>query len=325
MHHAEARAGVESPLRAKFGYGPRMQPPNRRPVPRAHRAWLALTIAVVLATVLATTVSAFSVRRTWKASLGGNGANGTATLTAYLAGNGALGLKLVGLQPSTTYPVIAYRGSCANPIVITRLPGAVTDATGAVNKVSPVSTRIMNSIWGYGRTASFSIKIGTGALARCGVLTFAVATRIAIPALKIDLPIVKPGAGYPLCNVALYIRELSQPREAGVTLIYAHARTGMFLPLLERSRINNGASLIGATVKVWTSYDLVSTYRITAVRRHVRSLDGVFGIGTEQLWIQTSEGPRGTVAKLIVVAKRVSYEAADHESAHPTPHPVVCR
>jgi sortase (surface protein transpeptidase) len=282
-------------------------------------------MVVVLATVFATTVSAVSVRRTWRAELGGHGANGTATLTAYLAGNGALGLKLVGLQPSTTYPVVAYRGSCAKPIVITRLPGAVTDATGAVNKVSAVSTRIMNSIWTYGRTAPFSIKIGTGALARCGVLTFAVATRIAIPALKIDLPIIKPGGGYPLCNVAMYIQELSQPREAGVTLIYAHARKGMFLPLLERSRINNGASLIGMTVKVWTSYDLVSTYRITAVRRHVTSLDGVFDIGTEQLWIQTSEGPRGTVAKLIVVAKRLSYEAADHEAAHPTPHPVVCR
>jgi hypothetical protein len=99
----------------------------------------------------------------------------------------------------------------------------------------------------------------------------------------------------------------------------------MFLPLLERSRINNGASLIGATVKVWTSYNLVSTYRITRVRRHVTSLDGVFDIGQEQLWIQTSEGPRGTIAKLIVVAKRVGYAAASQEAAHPKAQPVVCR
>jgi hypothetical protein len=98
----------------------------------------------------------------------------------------------------------------------------------------------------------------------------------------------------------------------------------MFLPLLERSRINNGASLIGATVRVWTSNNLVSTYQITRVRRHVTSLDGVFDIGPEQLWIQTSEGPRGTLAKLIVVAKRVSYEAASAEAANPTPRPVAC-
>lgn len=302
-----------------------MHMPNRRPVQRARRALIIVTLATVVATLFVPTASAVSVRRTWTAQLGGNGANGTAALTAFLTGDGALGLKLVGLRPSTTYPVVAYRGSCAKPTVITRLPGAVTDATGAVTKVSPVSTTIMNSIWRYGRTAPFSIKVGTGTLARCGVLTFTVATRMAIPSLKIDLPVIKPGGGYPLCNVAMYIQELSQPREAGVTLIYAHARTGMFLPLLDRSRINNGASLIGATVKVWTSNDLMSTYRITTVRRHVTSLDGVFGIGPEQLWIQTSEGPRGTVGKLILVAKRVGYEAASHASAHPTPHPVVCR
>lgn len=298
---------------------------HRRPSHRARRASIAMTLAVAVATLVATPASAVSVRRTWTAHLGGNGANGTATLKAYWAGDGAIAYKLVGLQPSTTYPVIAYRGSCTDPIVITRLPGAVTDASGAVTKTSAVSTRIMNSIWADGRTAAFSIKVGTGALARCGVATFAVATRIAIPRLKIDLPIIKPRSGYPLCNVAMYIQELSQPREAGVTLIYAHAREGMFLQLLERSRINNGASLIGATVRVWTSNNLVSTYQITRVRRHVTSLDGVFGIGSEQLWIQTSEGPLGTAAKLVVVAKRVSYAATDYASAHPTPHSVVCR
>jgi hypothetical protein len=293
-------------------------------MPHARRWLIAITVAATVATLAAPAISAASIRRAWTAHLGGSGANGTATLTAFWAGNGSISYKLVGLQPSTVYPVVAYHGSCANPIVITRLPGAVTNAAGAVTKVSDVSTRIMNSVWRYGRTAPFSIKIGTGALARCGVLRFAVATRIAIPGLGIDLPVIRPGPGYPPCNVAMYIQELSQPREAGVTLIYAHARKGMFLPLLERSRINNGASLIGATVKVWTSYDLVSTYRITQVRRHVTSLDGVFDIGQEQLWLQTSEGPRGTVAKLIVVAKRVSYAAADHAAAHPTPHPVTC-
>jgi hypothetical protein len=288
----------------------------RRPIRRARRVLLLLITIGVGASLLAPSASAASVRRSWKAALGGNGANGTATLIAYWAGNGALSLKLVGLKPSTTYPIVAYRGSCAAP--------KVTNAEGAVAKVSAVSTRIMNSIWSVARTNPMSIKIGTGTDARCGVLTFAVATRIAIPGLRIDLPVIKPGSGYPLCNVAMYLKELSQPREAGVTLIYAHARKGMFLPLLERSRINNGASLIGATVKVWTSNDVVSTYRITRVRRHVTSLDGVFDIGAEQLWIQTSEGPRGTVAKLVVVAKRIGYEAAAATEGHPTPHPVRC-
>jgi sortase (surface protein transpeptidase) len=286
---------------------------------------MVVAIATVVATLVAPTASAASVRRAWKAPIGANGVNGSVTLTGYWAGNGTLSVKLVGLKPSTTYPVIAYRGSCAKPSLISRLPGAVTDATGSVTKVSAVSTRIMNSIWRYGRTTAFSIKIGTGALARCGVLNFAVATRIAIPGLGIDLPVIRPGTGYPLCNVAMYIQELSQPREAGVSLIYAHARKGMFEPLLLRSRVNNGASLIGATVKVWTSNNLVSTYRITRIRRQVTSLNGVFDIGPEQLWIQTSEGPRGTVGKLIVVAKRIGYEAASQDEAHPTPRPKVCR
>jgi len=298
---------------------------HRRLIERARRWLIALTIALTVTSLVAPGASAVSVRRTWTAHLGGNGANGTAILKSFWTGNGSITYSLRGLQPSTTYPVIAYRGSCAKPSLITRLPGAVTNAEGALTKTSAVSTRIMNSIWRYGRTTPFSIKIGTGALARCGVMQFAVATRFAIPGLGIDLPVIRPGVGYPLCNVAMYIQELSQPREAGVTLIYAHARKGMFLPLLERSRVNNGASLIGATVKVWTSADIVATYRITRVRRHVTSLDGVFDIGPEQLWIQTSEGPRGTVAKLIIVARRVSYAAADHEAAHPTPHPVVCR
>lgn len=297
---------------------------TRRPINHARRALLLLTVGTIVATLAAPSAAAISVRRAWRTQLGGNGANGSATLTAYWTGNGALSLKLVGLQPSTTYPVIAYRGSCAKPTLITRLPGAVTDANGSVTKISTVSTRIMNSIWNYGRTAAFSIKVGTGALARCGVLNYAVATRIAIPGLKIDLPVIRQRTSYPPCNVAMYIQELSQPREAGVTLIYSHARKGMFLPLLERSRINNGASLIGATVRVWTSSNIVSTYRITRVRRHVTSLAGVFDIGPEQLWIQTSEGPRGTVAKLILVAKRIGYAASSYEDAHPTPRPIAC-
>jgi hypothetical protein len=283
-----------------------------------------LAVSSLLATLVATPVSAVSVRRTWTAPLGGNGANGSAILKGFMTGGGSLELTLIGLQPSTTYPVIAYVGSCLTPKVVTRLPGAVTDATGAVWKVSAVSTRIMNSIWAYGRTGTIAIKVGNGAQGRCGTLTYPVATRIAISSLRIDLPVVKPPSGYPLCNVAMYWTTLSQPREGGVSFIYAHARVGMFLPLLERSKINNGASLLGKTIQVWTSNDLVSTYEITRVRRHVTSFAGAYEATTEQLWLQTSEGPHGTRGKLIVVAKRLGSEPVIGAAAHPTPHPKVC-
>lgn len=318
---------------------PRMRLPDGRPpglhptssrnggsraAPRiASRAAALAALVVLVASLAAPTVAAASVRRTWTASLGG-GANGTVRLTAYTSGTGLLTLELRGLQPSTIYPVIVYRGTCGSPVLVTRLPGFRTDAAGAIVKRSALTTTMLNAIWRYGRTGTIALKVGNGSLGRCAALRYPVVTRVAIPSLAIDLPVVRPPSGYPLCNVAMYIKELSQPREAGVSYIYAHARKGMFLPLLERSKVNNGASLLGMTVRVWTSDDILSTYQIIRVRRHVTTLDGIFGITAEQLWLQTSEGPNGTREKLIVIARRLGSVASDHAAAHPTPRPIVC-
>ncbi len=297
---------------------------RRRPTALSRHALAIVALVVLVASLVAPATSATeAVRRTWTARIG-NGSNGIAKITAYMSGTGLLGLALKGLEPSTVYGVIVYRGTCSAPTLVTKLPSLKTDAAGAIARTSQITLPQMNSIWTYGRTGTIAVKIGSGSLGRCGTLTYPVATRIAISSLRIDLPVVRPPNAYPLCNVAMYIKELSQPRERGVTLLYAHARKGMFLPLLERSKINNGASLIGMKVRVWTSDDVLSTYQIVKVRRHVTSLDGVFAVTSEQLWIQTSEGPRGTREKLIVVAKRLSSVATDHASAHPTPRPVVC-
>jgi hypothetical protein len=296
---------------------------GRRAARLTRRAVTAAVLVILATTLVAPTVSAVSVRRTWTANVGGT-ANGVAKIVAYTSGTGQLVLDLKALQPSTVYPVVVYRGTCAAPTIVTRLPGFRTDGSGAILRTTALGLAYMNPIWTYGRTGTIALKVGTGALGRCGPLTYPVATRIAIPSLSIDLPVIRPPGGYPRCNVAMYIKELSQPREAGVTLIYAHARTGMFLPLLTRSTVNNGASLIGLKVSVWTSNDLLSTYQIIRVRRHVTTLDGVFGITSEQLWMQTSEGPRGTPGKLIVVAKRIGSVVSDHAAAHPAPHPVAC-
>ncbi|HET7026839.1 MAG TPA: sortase [Candidatus Limnocylindrales bacterium] len=153
------------------------------------------------------------------------------------------------------------------------------------------------------------------------------ATRVVVPALGIDLPVVKPPGDentYPLCNVAMYIQQLHQPGEAGATYLYAHARTGMFLPLLDESQRNNGKRMIGMLVQVYTSDDQLFLYSISEVRRHVLSLDPAIDERAETLWLQTSEGPHGTPQKLQVVAQPLSSGPADHADAHPTPHPVVC-
>ncbi len=155
-----------------------------------------------------------------------------------------------------------------------------------------------------------------------------VATRIVVPALGIDLPIVRPPGGtdtYPLCNVALYAQQLHQPGEAGATYIYAHARTGMFLPLLEQSRINGGKGMIGDLVQVYTSDDWLFEYAVTEVRRGVPKSDGYTAPSqatTDQVWLQTSEGPHGTPTVLQVVATPLDAVGGIDPSVKP--HPVVC-
>ncbi len=147
-----------------------------------------------------------------------------------------------------------------------------------------------------------------------------VATRIRIAALDIDLPIVKGPDGYPLCNVAMYLKELHQPGQDKATYIYAHARKGMFLPLLE----TKVKAQLGMVVEVWTSDDYRFLYEVTEVRRDQRNLNDALDADTEQLWLQTSEGPKGTPGKTQVVAMPLSVETADHDDAHPKPKPVDC-
>ena len=151
-----------------------------------------------------------------------------------------------------------------------------------------------------------------------------VATRIRIAALGIDLPIVKPPSGYPYCDVAMYITQLGQPGEGRATYIFAHARTDMFLPILQASLVQNGKKMLGMVVEVWTSDNQRFLYEITEVRRHQLSLDDAFAVTSEQLWMQTSEGPKGTPGKTQVIAMPISQQAADPADAHPTPHPLVC-
>jgi hypothetical protein len=154
-----------------------------------------------------------------------------------------------------------------------------------------------------------------------------VATRIVIRRLDIDLPIMLQTDDYglfPLCDVALYLPQLGQPGEGRATYLYAHAREGMFLPLLTASQKNNGRRLLGMTVEVYTSDNWRFLYTITEVRRHTLDLDDALETLTERLWMQTSEGPEGTVPKLQVVADFLSAEIADPASAHPEAHPRVC-
>lgn len=155
-----------------------------------------------------------------------------------------------------------------------------------------------------------------------------VATRIVISSLRIDLPVMLQTAKYgafPLCDVAMYLPELGQPGQGRATYIYAHAREGMFLPLLTASRINNGRGMVGDLVEVYTSDSYLFTYKIAEVHRHTRSLIDAFNARTDVVFLQTSEGPTSAYPKLQVVATFISAAPTDEPSAHPVPHPVTCR
>ena len=154
-----------------------------------------------------------------------------------------------------------------------------------------------------------------------------VATRVRIAALKIDLPIVAPPPppnDYPLCNVAMYIDQLGQPGEGRATYLFAHAREHMFLPILTSSLIRNGKKMLGMVVEVYTNDDKLFLYEVVEVRRHQLDLNDAVKANTEQLWLQTSEGPKGTPGKTQVIADFLSEEDADHSEANPKPHPLVC-
>jgi Sortase domain len=162
----------------------------------------------------------------------------------------------------------------------------------------------------------------------------AVATRVVIPSLLIDLPIVSrdlavPGQGpdqYPPCDVALYHTDFVQPGQAGTTYLYAHARAGMFLPLLTASQVSNGTALIGDVVQVYTDDDRLFVYQITLVRTHATDFALATDVppGASQLVLQTSEGPRGTVPKLQVLAEPIDVQAASDQAAHPRARPRAC-
>ncbi len=159
----------------------------------------------------------------------------------------------------------------------------------------------------------------------------AVATRVVVPALGIDLPVVRAptNESFPYCDVAEYLPALSQPGLGGQTFLYAHARDGMFLPILTASQVNDGKAMVGMVVQAYTSDDMVFLYQITDVYRHQDSLDTVFNATGENLFLQTSEGPPPgyvghTGLVTIVRAEPISSAPATHADAHPVAKPRVC-
>ena len=214
----------------------------------------------------------------------------------------AFGVSLSMLAAAACHPV----GTAAPPVI----PGSTRTHASAAIPTPPRSTP------------------GTGlpTLLPEAVLNRA-PTRIRIRELGIDLPVVAPPAEpghFPYCNVAEYLPSLSSPGRPGATYIYAHARAGMFLPLLERSRTSDGRALIGVEVEVFTSDHRRFTYEVIDVVRHVAPLERAYRATGEQLMLQTSEGPPDTPEKTLLIAAPRGEVEASAEEAQPAANPVRC-
>ena len=294
-----------------------MRPTRRRGIPILMALAMLLTLAVAPA-------DAITLQRSWSAKIGSNGANGRIALKAYTNGVGSISYALKGLRANATYSVQIRNGTCSSlGSIAARPPSVHSTATGTVALTDNLLPWLMTKIWPTARHKTFIVRIVSGTSIRCGGFTFAHATRVSVPSIGIDIPVIRGTSSYPLCRVAMYLASVAQPREPGITFVYAHARRGMFLPLLTRWKIDRGASLIGKTVKVWTSNSYVSYYRIIRVRK-TNSLTGIFSLTNERLWLQTSTGPNYTYAKLVVEAARYKTVKTTYSASHPTPHPVRC-
>ncbi len=219
----------------------------------------------------------------------------------------AAGLLSVAAPASGSAPTVAPSDTGGR----TSTPSSTVSASGATPSVSP------------------SAAAGTAA-----------PTRVVIADLKIDLPVLSylypGGTTFPLCNVAQYYdgvgssftgTKIGLPGNNGRSVyLYAHARTGMFLPLLTAAQTANGDSLIGDPVQIYTADDLVYSYIISKVKRHAVdfSIAAAVAPGEQQLVLQTSEGATPNVPKLQIAAFLLGVAPADHAAAHPTPHPVAC-
>lgn len=294
---------------------------------RPSRLLAALAVVLAIQVVGVSSAAGVTVKRTWSASIGTSGANGTSRLYGYVDGTGFLTTSLKGMGASRTWSVAIHRGSCSklgSRILSFGSVQTLPDGTAAAS-FSLSSTRMglaWKATWDAGAIA---LRLVSGSTVRCATYGFPRATRVVVAGMGIDLPVIMgpPSALY--CDVAMYVRQLAQPGEPGATLLYAHARRGMFLPLLTASRINNGASMIGRTVRVYTSASRYFTYRITKVRRGQRSITAAFGITAKVLWLQTSEGPYTTSTKLVVIATQVGGPfTASYTASHPKPRPRSC-
>jgi LPXTG-site transpeptidase (sortase) family protein len=123
-------------------------------------------------------------------------------------------------------------------------------------------------------------------------------TRVVIRDLGIDLPMV-PGDGQnaPLYKAATYPSPLKLPGEGGRSMIYAHARTGMFGPLFQAH--------VGQQVEVHQANGKVLAYTIKEyyAKWSARDLRWLQPTNHEELILETCTTYNANDPRIIAVAE----------------------
>ena len=183
------------------------------------RMWPVILAVVLVLTMNVGPAMALTTKRLWQASVGTNAVNGRMSLRAYTNSTGLVTLRLKAMKANASYSVEIRAGTCANLGTLRASFVRVTStATGEINTIRNVSGTKMSAIWKVARSGPIAFRTVSGTHVRCANLTFPVATRIVVSSLGINLPVMKGPSGYPPCKVAMYQRELMQPREPGVSL-----------------------------------------------------------------------------------------------------------
>lgn len=160
---------------------------------------------------------------------------------------------------------------------------------------------------------------------------YGTAVRLEVPFLGVDLAVIEGvmdaqgNPEFPLCDVAQYLPYYVQPGAIGTTYLYAHAREGMLLGLLEASEVNDGEAMLGETISVYTNAGWRIDYSIHTVRRHATDYTIADDLepGEQRLIVQTSEGLVDDPNKLQVAAAPATFVEVGSFPV-PTSQPRVC-
>jgi LPXTG-site transpeptidase (sortase) family protein len=121
--------------------------------------------------------------------------------------------------------------------------------------------------------------------------------RVRVDELKIDLPVVQGDGKVPPLLMAAEEPGMKKPGEGGRSMLYAHARKGMFGSLYQ--------ARVGEHVEVTTTDGRVIKYLVTQVNLGVRATDlsWLKQVDHEQLLLETCTTYNPNDPRIIVVAE----------------------